>query len=96
MLLYVAGTDVNATDFRGTTPLHLALSRLRILGEGDTSTSPPAKGISLQRKKEVTQIVQMIQEYFQLTESSRDETDELERLASQLTLSETPQQVESV
>ena len=28
------GTDVNATDARGVTPLHLALSRLRMLGEG--------------------------------------------------------------
>ena len=28
------GTDVNATDARGVTPLHLALSRLRVLGEG--------------------------------------------------------------
>ena len=30
------GTDVNATDARGVTPLHLALSRLRMLGEGES------------------------------------------------------------
>ena len=37
LLLYVyTGTDVNATDARGVTPLHLALSRLRMLGEGES------------------------------------------------------------
>ena len=32
--VWCTGTDVNATDARGVTPLHLALSRLRMLGEG--------------------------------------------------------------
>ena len=39
------------------------------------------------------QIVDMIREYLHLTESSKNETEELERLASQLSLSETPEQV---
>ena len=30
--MVVSGTDVNATDTKGVTPLHLALSRLRMLG----------------------------------------------------------------
>ncbi len=92
------GTDVNTTDFRGVTPLHLALSRLKILGEEQPSSSssssgPPAKGVSLRRKTELTHIVEMIQEYFQQTAGSKVEADELERLASELSLSETPQQV---
>lgn len=35
----------------------------------------------------------MIREYLQMSEDNKDESEELERLASQLTLSETPQQV---
>ena len=35
----------------------------------------------------------MIQEYFHITDGSEDETEELEKLASQLSISETPQQV---
>jgi len=37
--------------------------------------------------------VDMIREYLQMSEDNKDESEELERLASQLTLSETPQQV---
>lgn len=94
-----AGTDINTTDFRGVTPLHLALSRLKILGEGATSSSSssaPEEGVSLRRKKEITQIVEMIQGYLQLSGTSEGEMDELEGLASQLSLSETPQQVDTV
>ena len=47
-----SGTDVNAVDLRGVTPLHLALSRLRVIGGED---SP--EGIPLTRKKEITQVV---------------------------------------
>ena len=36
----------------------------------------------------------MIKEYLHVSDSSRDETIELEKLASQLSLSETPQQVQ--
>ena len=39
------------------------------------------------------QIVDMIREFLHLTESSKNETEELERLAGQLSLSETPEQV---
>ena len=84
-----SGTDVNATDLRGVTPLHLALSRLRILGEGEGTSS----STDLRRKKDITQIVEMIREYLHVTDGSKDETEELEKLASQLSLSETPQQV---
>ena len=35
----------------------------------------------------------MIREYLQVSHSTQGETEELERLASQLTLSETPKQV---
>ena len=41
----------------------------------------------------LSQIVEMIREYLQVSHSTRGETEELERLASQLTLSETPKQV---
>ena len=43
---------MNAVDLRGVTPLHLALSRLRVIGGED---SP--EGIPLTRKKEITQVV---------------------------------------
>ncbi len=104
-----AGTDINTTDFRGVTPLHLALSRLKMLGEGTATPSspfpsssssspsssvPPGKGVSVRRKKEITQIVEMIQGYLQLTDSTTAELEELEGLASRLSLSETPQQVQ--
>ena len=82
------GTDVNAVDSRGVTPLHLALSRLRIARDSDDEG-----GLPLSRKKEMTQIVEMVQKYLHVTKSSKDETDELERLASKLSLSETHQQV---
>ena len=38
----------------------------------------------------------MIKEYLHVSDSSRDETMELEKLASQLSISETPQQVHTV
>lgn len=38
-------------------------------------------------------IVEMLREYLTITESGREETDELEELASKLSLSDTPQQV---
>ena len=82
------GTDVNAIDSRGITPLHLALSRLRIARDSDDEG-----GLPLSRKKDITQIVEMVQKYLHVTKSGKDETDELEKLASQLSLSETSQQV---
>ena len=42
------GTDIMATDTRGSTPLHLALSRLRML-----SLSTSDEFVVVQRKMEV-------------------------------------------
>ena len=81
------GTDVNALDSRGVTPLHLALSRLRIARECDDQD-----GLPLSRKRDMMQIVEMIQSYLHLSSCS-DETDELEKLAGKLSLSETTEQV---
>ena len=39
------------------------------------------------------QIVEMVKEYLHVSENSRNETIELEKLAGQLSLSETQQQV---
>ena len=50
-----SGTDVNAVDLRGVTLLHLALSRLRVIGGSEGEDSP--EGIPLTRKKEITVIV---------------------------------------
>ena len=59
------GTDVNATDARGVTPLHLALSRLKMMGErerregveeGGGRGMVAGAGIPLFRKKEITQV----------------------------------------
>ena len=46
---------MNAVDLRGVTPLHLALSRLRVIGGSEGDDSP--EGIPLTRKKEITQVV---------------------------------------
>ena len=48
------GTDVNAMDLRGVTPLHLAQSRLRVLGDSEGRGSP--ESIPLTRKKEITNV----------------------------------------
>ena len=59
------GTDVNATDAHGVTPLHLALSRLKILGErerregvkeGGGRGVGAGGGVPLFRKKEIMQV----------------------------------------
>ena len=86
--MYV-GTDVNSVDSRGVTPLHLANSRLRLARESDD-----IGGLRLSRKPEMLRIVEMVQEYLNHTHCSQDETDELERLAGKLSLSDTPEQVE--
>ena len=83
-----AGTDVNALDGRGVSPLHLAYSRLRLARRSDD-----AGGEALSRKREMSGIVEMLREYLTLTDSGREETDELDELASKLSLSDTPQQV---
>ena len=82
------GTNINATDVRGVTPLHLAHSRLKIARESDD-----IGGEALSRKREICGIVEMLKEYLTITECDQEETKELEDLASRLTLSETPEQV---
>ncbi|CAI8018881.1 Ankyrin repeat domain-containing protein 54 [Geodia barretti] len=104
--LLKSGTDVNATDTKGVTPLHLALSRLRMLGGkeskeegggGSERGGEGGNGAPSFRKKEIMHIVEMIKEYLHVSKSSsQNETVELERLAGQLSISETPQQVDEV
>ena len=53
---------MNAVDLRGVTPLHLALSRLRVIGGSEGEDSP--EGIPLTRKKEITQVVVCSMCYF--------------------------------
>ena len=79
---------MNALDGRGVSPLHLAHSRLRIARNSDDAGGQP-----LSRKTEIYGIVDMLREYLVITKSKQDETDELEALASKLTLSETPEEV---
>ena len=61
-LCVCVGTDVNAADARGVTPLHLALSRLKILGEKEkrggrqSSAGTLEHMIHLRRKEEITQV----------------------------------------
>ena len=45
---------MNAVDLRGVTPLHLAQSRLRLIGDSEGRGS--AEGIPLTRKKEITNV----------------------------------------
>ena len=63
MLLWVClGTDVNATDVKGVTPLHLALSRLRLMGEKQGKREEEGGGgevtgeVPTFRKKEIMQV----------------------------------------
>jgi hypothetical protein len=100
--LLKSGTDVNATDAKGVTPLHLALSRLRMLGGKETAEEgggserggEGGNGVPSFRKKEIMHIVEMMKEYLHVSKSSsQNETMELERLAGQLSISETTQQV---
>jgi len=87
-VLLSSGTDVNSTDARGVTPLHLAHSRLRLARESDD-----IGGIPLSRKHEMIKIVEMIQEYLSSSHGNKDEIEELDKLAGQLSISETTEQV---
>ena len=78
---------MNALDVNGTTPLHLALSTLKI-----SSTNNPNSG----RKEELQQVVDMMREYMSISRTTKDESAELEKLASQLCISQTPQEVDHV
>jgi len=83
-----SGTNLEALDDRGVSPLHLARSRLKIARSKEDDG-----GVALTRKMEVSRVVEMLKEFLRVTQSSREETTELEDLASKLSLSETPQQV---
>ena len=88
ILKFSSGTDVNALDGRGVSPLHLAHSRLRLARQSDDEG-----GEGLSRKREMCGIVEMLRQYLVITKSDKDDADELEVLASKLSLSETPEQV---
>lgn len=90
-LLLRAGTDVNTVDDRGITPLHLAHSRLRMARKSDDEG-----GEGLSRKKEMCAIVEMLKRYLELSRSHAEEARELEALASKLSLSDTPREVDEV
>ncbi len=82
------GTDVEALDDRGISPLRLAHSRLKI-----AKSKEDEGGLALTRKMEVGRIVDMLKEFLRATRSSKEETQGLEELAGKLSLCETPQQV---
>ncbi len=79
---------MNAVDSRGMTPLHLAQSRLRLARKSDDEG-----GMPLSRKAEMLKIVEMVHQYLSVTHSDTNEVEELDRLAGQLSLSETTDQV---
>ncbi len=79
---------MNAVDSRGMTPLHLAQSRLRLARQSDDEG-----GMPLSCKGEVVKIIEMMQQYLSINHSNKDEMAELDKLAGQLSLSETRDQV---
>lgn len=80
---------MDAVDDKGITPLRLAHSRLRITRDGDDDAELP-----FTRKTEVLRIVEMLKEFLMATHGSKDETTELEELASKLSISDTLKQVD--
>lgn len=85
-LLLKAGTDVSALDNSGRTPLHLAQSKLKLL-QIDTQCT------SNQLKKEILQVVDMMQIYLQRSGKST-EVDLLSTFSSRLHHHQTREEVD--
>lgn len=85
-LLLKSGTDVSALDNSGRTPLHLAQSKLKLL-QIDTHYS------SNQLKKEVLQVIDMMQIYLQRSGKSA-EVDLLNSFSSRLHHHQTREEVD--
>lgn len=89
--LLKAGTDLTSVNCYGNTPLHLAHSRLNVLNDDCYKTQPVAE-----TKKQINEVLEMLQEYFQIQSKASTDVDELVSLAGKLSLSETPQEIGEV
>lgn len=86
-LLLKAGTNVRQTDNQGYSPLHLARSKLKLLQRDNNSSSQEIK-------KQVYQVIEMMQTFLECS-GSVEEAELLTSFTSQLSLSDSRQQVES-
>ncbi|XP_047495921.1 ankyrin repeat domain-containing protein 54-like [Penaeus chinensis] len=86
-LLLKAGTDVRQPDNQGYSPLHLARSKLKLLQRDSNSSSQEIK-------KQVYQVIEMMQTYLECS-GNAEEAELLTSFTSQLSLSDSRQQVES-
>ncbi|XP_042242189.1 ankyrin repeat domain-containing protein 54-like [Homarus americanus] len=86
-LLLKAGTNVRQTDNQGYSPLHLARSKLKLLQRDNNSSSQEIK-------KQVYQVIEMMQTFLECA-GSVEEAELLTSFTSQLSLSDSRQQVES-
>ena len=77
-LLLRAGTNLNALDYTGRTPLDVAMSRLKILHSDKT-----VRGVPNKYREEVKQITDMLKEYMTLT-GLKNEEKELDNLCKKL------------
>ncbi|XP_045591872.1 poly [ADP-ribose] polymerase tankyrase-1 isoform X2 [Procambarus clarkii] len=86
-LLLKSGTNVRQTDNQGYSPLHLARSKLKLLQRDNNSSSQEIK-------KQVYQVIEMMQTFLECS-GSVEEAELLTSFTSQLSLSDSRQQVES-
>ncbi|KAG0725955.1 Ankyrin repeat domain-containing protein 54 [Chionoecetes opilio] len=87
-LLLKAGTNVRQADNQGYSPLHLARSKLKLLQRDNCSSSCDIK-------KQVYQVIEMMQTYLECSGSS-EEAELLQCFTSQLSLSDTRQDVQAL